>query len=142
MSAAALSARQLTRRLVARGGAQSYTPDGSVGAAQAAVERTYHELARILGPTGSRALLTRALAQAQTEHPILEEIRIGGHAAPALEDVTALARAHGGPAVAAGLEALLESVIGLLGRLIGPDVVARLVERGAPTGPHHHEDVQ
>jgi hypothetical protein len=142
MSSAALSVRELTRRLIAHVAAQSDAPDSPALAAQAAWERAYRELARTLGPTGSHALVTRALAQAQTEHPLLQEIRIDRQATPAVDGVTAVAQAHGAPAVAAGLEALLESVLGLLGKLIGVDVVARLVDQSVRIETQHDEDVK
>jgi hypothetical protein len=43
-------------------------------------------------------------------------------------DVPALVAKHGPEAVAAGLSAALETILTLLGRLIGDDLVARLVE--------------
>lgn len=127
-----LSPRELTRRLVSRSVPPSETPDGAALAVHAACERTYRELTRRLGATGSDALVTRALAQAQADHPLLKEIRISGQSKPGLDGVTGAVQAHGAPAVAAGLEAALEKLLGLLGRLIGDDMVVRLVEASAP----------
>ena len=104
-------------------------PDSAALAVQAACERTYRELTRTAWPKWVRALLTRALAQAQAEHPLLKEIRVGRGG---LDGVTAAVQAHGAPAVAAALEAVLETLLDLLGRLIGDDMVARLVEQSAP----------
>jgi hypothetical protein len=142
MSSDALSARDLTRRLVTHAAVQSDAPDGAVLAVQAACERTLRELARSLGPAGARALLTRAIAQAQDAHPVLGEIHIGNHSEPGLDGMASLIQAHGAPAVVAGLEAVLETLLGLLGRLIGHDMVARLVEQSAPIGTHDDEDVK
>jgi hypothetical protein len=103
-------------------------------------ERTYRALARSLGPTGFRSIVARALAQVQPEHPLLGEIRANGDGPPGLERVRTVARAHGDPAVAAGLESWLETILDLVGRLIGFDVVAQLVEQTAPASTHADED--
>jgi hypothetical protein len=135
------TARALTRRLVAH--AATYT-DGSNGAARAvyvASESACRELSRSLGPTGFNALLTRALAQTQIQHPVLKALRIERPAEPVLGGVEALAEQYGDLAVIAGLEAMLETLFGLLGRLIGDDMVPRLVER-APVETHDDEDVK
>jgi hypothetical protein len=134
MATDAPSAQELIRRLVARAAATSDGPTGSPLAVQAACERTYRELTRRLGQTGSSALFSRALAQAQVEHPALGGIRIGASSKASLEGVTEAVRAHGAPQVAAGLEATLEKLLGLLSRLIGDDMVVRLVESSAHNG--------
>ena len=56
--------------------------------------------------------------------------------------MTAIVEAYGAPAVAKGLEAMLEKLLGLLGRLIGDDMVARLVEQEALVGTQDDEDVR
>lgn len=142
MPTEAVSARELTRRLVARAAAQSDTPDGAAHAVHAACERTYRKLTRSLGQSGSHALLTRALAQARIEHPLLGDIRIGAQSEPGLGGVPGIVQAHGAPAVAAGLEAVLETLLGLLGRLIGDDVMTQLVERSTPLGTHDDQDAK
>jgi hypothetical protein len=142
MSLEALSARELTSRLVGRAPAQSGAREGAALAAHAASERTYRSLTRSLGSTGAQALLTRALAQAQAEHTILKELRVGRPPEVGLVGVTELIQAHGALAVAAGLEAVLETLLGLLGRLIGHDMVAQLVEQTAPVGTRDDEDVK
>jgi hypothetical protein len=128
------SAQELTRRLVARAAVTSDGRDGSSLAVLAACERTYRELTRRLGQTGSSALFTRALAQAQAEHPALKEIRVGSSSKASLDGVSEAVQAHGVPQVTAGLEAVLETLLGLLSRLIGDDMVVRLVESSAHNG--------
>jgi hypothetical protein len=144
MATAELSARQLTHRLIAKATQLSTPPDvvASVGgtpddvalAVHSASERACRELSRSLGPVGFNALLTRALAQAEAEHPLLKEIRIGRNTDLILGDVRPIIQTHGAPAVAAALGAALETMFSLLGRLIGDDMVARLVDRSTPTG--------
>ena len=137
-----LSARELTRRLVARATAGSDAPDSAALAIHAACERTYRELNRSLGTPGSRALLTRAMAQAQAQHPLLAALVIGHQSEAVLEGVPALVQSHGASAVAEGLEAVLETLLGLLGRLIGDDMVTRLVEQSTPIETQDDEDVK
>lgn len=134
--------RQLTRRLIAREAAESDSPDVAVAAAQATGERLYRELARWLGATGCHALFTRALAHARAEHPALAEVSVEHGSAPTLEGVAESVRAHGAAAVAAGLESLLVALLELLGRLIGDDMAARLVEPSAPNPSRHDESLE
>jgi hypothetical protein len=116
--------------------ADQLSPDngaqGTAVAAGVACERICRTLVRTLGSIGSRALLTRALSQAQAEHPALKEVSIGAKADVALDGISLAAAAHGEPAVVAGLETVLSSLLALLGRLIGKDMVARLVAQSAP----------
>jgi hypothetical protein len=132
MAALTPDIRELTRRLIAGETSPNDTPESAALAAYAACERAYRELTRILGVAGSEALLLRSLTEAQTQHPLLAEIRIGRVGAPDLDGVTAMVKAHGDPAVAAALEGVLESLLERLGRLIGPDMVAQLVGQSAP----------
>ena len=134
MASDAPSAQELIRRLVARAATTSDGQTGSPLAVQAACERTYGELTRRLGQTGSSALFSRALAQAQVEHPALKGIRIGANSKASLDGVAEAVRMHGAPQVIAGLEAALEKLFVLLSRLIGDDMVVRLVESSAHNG--------
>lgn len=142
MSTYALGAQELTRRLVANAAAETGA-DGSAGAAaHTASERACRDLSRSLGVAGFNALLTRALMQAETEHPLLKDIHVGHNAEPVLGGVAELVAAHGPASVAAALEAMLAAIFGLLGRLIGDDMVPRLVERKEPNGTHAEKDVK
>jgi hypothetical protein len=142
MSTDALNARDLTRRLIARAAAQAKTSNGAAPPVYAATERACRQLSRSLGPSGFNALLRRALAHTEIEHPLLKEIRLGRPTEPFLGGVTAIAATHGEAAVITALEAMLETLFGLLGRLIGDDMVPRLVEQGAHAGTHDDEDVK
>ncbi len=51
-----------------------------------------------------------------------------------------MVQTHGAPAIAAGLEVMLETLLDVLGRLIGDDMVAQLVEQGAPIETQAGED--
>lgn len=140
MSTEALSARELAKRLVARAAAPGDARDGAALAAHAACEHACGELSRSLGALGFNALFKRALAQEEVRHPLLKEVRVGQRPPLIVNDITVMVETHGAPAVAAGLEATLETMMALLGRLIGLDVVVRLVERNPLLATHDDED--
>lgn len=129
---AAPHARDLAHRLVAREALASSAPDDVAAPAHAACERAFRELSRWLGANGTYALLTRALSQARPQHPALGEIRLDALAEPVLQGVGEAVQSHGPSAVAGALEAVLVELLELLGRLIGDDMSARLVEQGVP----------
>ena len=92
------------------------------------------------------ALFTRALAQARTEYPALGEIQLRARSEPYIDGVAETIMAHGDPASAEGLEAMLIHLIELLGRLIGEDMAMKLIERsvaaserGGPTSKRREE---
>ena len=87
------------------------------------------ELSRWFGPFGYHALLTRALADARVDHPVLRGVHVGAPPAPELDGLADAARAHGAGAAVAGVEAVLASLIDLLGRLIGDDLAVTLIDR-------------
>lgn len=128
--------RELTRRLIARATEESNDPRGAPAAVEAACERAYAELTRWVGPTGSRELLRRSLAQAQLQHSLLKGIRVGDLSEAGLNGVAELIEVEGAPAVASALEDVLETLLGLLGRLIGNELAARIVENA----PHQSRD--
>ena len=142
MSSETPSARQLARRLVERAVHPGGASKDTALVLQVACDRTYHELTRSLGPTGSRTLLARAIAQAQGAHPILNEIRVGLEPEAGLGGLPGIVEAHGSATVTAAIEAMLEKLFGLLGRLIGDDMVERLVERSSPNGTRNAEEVR
>ena len=141
----AVTSRQLAHRLVAlatagRDATHGEVPDGDALAVHEAAERACRALSRSLGAAGFGALLTRALALTEPDHPLLAEVRLGRNAQQILGDVAGIIRVRGAPALAAALEDLLETLFGLLGRLIGNDMVARLVEPSAPAETTNDED--
>jgi hypothetical protein len=95
----------------------------------AACDQLYRELSRWVGPDGCHALFTRALAQARAEYPALGQIQLHARSDPYIDGVAETIMAHGDPATAEGLEAMLVHLIELLGRLIGDDMAMKLIER-------------
>ena len=138
----ALSAQDLTRRLVASETAKSDATSESAHAAQLASERACRQLSRSLGSSGFNALLMRALAQAEDEHPLLKGITIGRNGSTCLGGIPGLVESHGSAAVTAGLETMLSTMFGLLGRLIGDDMVPRLIEGPAQDATYDDEEVK
>jgi hypothetical protein len=138
--------QQVARRLIE--GHRSERAEGhtSARAAAAACDQLYRELSRWVGPDGCHALFTRALAQARIEYPALGQIQLRARSEPYIDGVAETIMAHGDPATAEGLEAMLVHLIELLGRLIGDDMAMKLIERslaasdrGDPTSDRREE---
>ena len=89
-------------------------------------------MSRWLGAAGCAALFSRALADTRTDHTALADVRLGEDPQQVLEGVSQAVQRSGAVAVAAGLEALLIHLLELLGRLVGSDIVVRLLELSAP----------
>lgn len=136
------NARELARQLISRAARRSKEPAGSAATVFTACEAAYRALSRSIGATGSHALLARAMAEAYKAHPLLREIRIDDNGASGLDSLNVVVEAHGSPASAAGLEALLEILLSLLGRFVGFDTVVRLVAQTATIGTKEDEDPQ
>ena len=90
-------------------------------------------LGRWIGIEGYRALLDRALARAEAEHPALGTLAFLGGDQPV---TTAAERARGAAEVAAAMVALVAALIDSLGRIIGKEMALRLVEQIGTPGPH------
>lgn len=124
---------QIARRLLDREAAPG--SEGNSAKAGLALQRTVVRVSETLrdslGEDGRNALLVRALARTEADHPALKKIvrlNKGIH----LDGVAASVEAHGVPAVTAAIEALLASLIDVLARLIGEDMAIRLIDQDAP----------
>jgi hypothetical protein len=127
------SALDIARLLLARESASSTASDPAM--AGAALQRTcmlvFQNLRDSMGVDGTNALLVRALARTEADHPALKSIsRLSGNSI-LLDGVVASVEAHGVAAVSAAIEALLAALIVALGRLIGEDMAIRLMDQGA-----------
>ncbi len=94
-------------------------------------EGVFSGLSRWVGVDGSRALFTRALAQARDEHPVLENILLAPRPDSALTGVDEAAQAHGEAATVAALEWVITALVSLLGKLIGDDIALKLISRAS-----------
>lgn len=122
--------RDIARRLIDRN--SDNRSGGTALAAAAACDDLYRELSRWVGPDGCHALFVRAYAQARTDHPALEQIQLRASAEPYLDGVTESIKAHGDAATAGAVESMLVALLEVLARLIGADMVMRLVQGSAP----------
>lgn len=145
MASESSRARELTHRLVS----QSRTdPDDQRAEALAACdvcESVALEFSRWVGTRGFEALMARVLPETRARHVALEEVRYQVTPAPELIGVPDSIERHGPAAVTLALTALLETVLSLLIRLIGEELVEQFVERSMKNAryrshPHRNPD--
>jgi uncharacterized iron-regulated protein len=103
----------------------------AVAALQRTCLRVSDNLRDSMGDAGCNALLARALARTEADHPALKDIRRLDEDNIHLDGVLASIEAHGVAAVTAAIEALLAALVGILGRLIGEDMAIRLIDHDA-----------
>lgn len=125
---------QMARRLLAREAAPGSAGEPEIAgtALQGTCVRVSGNLRDSLGEDGCNALLARALARTEADHPALKNIRRHNQGSVHLDGVVASVEAHGVAAVTAAIEALLAALVDLLGRLIGEDMAIRLIDQDAP----------
>jgi hypothetical protein len=121
--------RQIAWRLIRSRPSWKATGDDHARTAADACGHLYRELSRWVGPDGCHALFSRALAQTRAKHPALEQIQLHARKDPYVEGVAEAIIAHGEPATADSLEAMIANVVQVLGRLIGDDMAMKLIER-------------
>ena len=122
-------ARQIARRLIGSRQSDRKPADSDARAAAAASDDLYRELSRWVGRDGSHALFNRALAQARLDYATLDRVQLRQRPAPYLDGVAESIMSSGDAAVAEALESMLVHLVELLGRLIGDDMAAKLIER-------------
>ena len=123
-------ARQIARRLIDRERSGRAGGDSAARTAATACNHLYRDLSRWLGPDGCHALFVRARAQARPDCPALEHIQLRRGSTPYIDGVAEAILARGDAATAEALEWILVRLIELLGRLIGDDMGATLIQRG------------
>jgi uncharacterized iron-regulated protein len=99
-------------------------------ALQQACARVSANLRDAMGEAGADALLARALARTEAHHPALKGIRRLNDGGIHLDGVIANVEADGVATVTAAIEALLATLVDILGRLIGEDMALRLINDG------------
>jgi hypothetical protein len=120
-------ARDLARRLIDREPVRQDATDPAAAAAHAACEKVFRNLSRWVGPLGSTTLFTRALLSAQRQHTDLKDVRINADTTPRPHEVGDVVQTRGSNVSAAALQAVLVELIEVLSRLIGVDVVVRIL---------------
>src|SRR5918992_2575207 len=121
--------REMARRLLARETSAALEPAMVAAALQRVCERVSANLRDAIGDDGRDALLTRALARTESDHPALKDFRKLNHGAIQLDGVVASVEAHGVVPVTAAIEAMLAALLDVLGRLIGEDMAMRLLDQ-------------
>ena len=122
-------ARDLARRLIASEGVGRVAGTQPEDPAAAASDRLYRDLSRWVGRDGCHAMFARALAQARSSHPLLDQIQLRPRSDRYLEGVATVIMQHGNAAVNSALESMLVALIELLARLIGDDLAIKLIEQ-------------
>jgi hypothetical protein len=134
-TARSAAARELARRLMSQETAAATEPQVVAAAMQRVCTRVSTNLRRSVGDDGYNALLVRAVASIEGEHPVVAGIRRTDGSAIHLEGILAAVDASGAPAVGAALEALLAALIDILASLIGADMVPNLLGADGPSSP-------
>lgn len=127
--------RRVALRLLAKGGASGAAASEGfdpVAAADELFRQLAGELTRWFGSFGYHALFSRALADAKSHHPALDNVRIRSANEPSLEGLAESVARHGADAVTEGIIAMLMAFIDLLSRLIGEDMALKLLDQPVP----------
>jgi hypothetical protein len=120
-------ARHLARRMIAPDdGSLSANP---ASAAAMAGEQFYRSLSQWIGADGCHALFARARAESRTAHPALDSLQLSARGDRVIDGLDASIAKYDQVATANAIEAMLVAVINLLGRIIGLDMAANLIER-------------
>ncbi len=125
-------AKQLAQRLIDRKRSAADADMTKASAAALAVEELYRTLSRWIGSEGCHALMARARAEAQSGHLPLEAMQLRVRTEPYLNGISESVAQHGETATADAIQSMLVGMIDLLGRLIGVDMAANLIERSLP----------
>lgn len=118
--------------MLAREAAPSDTQEAQIAAAERVLGRLQEHLLRWFGPDGFHAVLSRALATARKGHPALTHVRIEPRSEARLTELAASAHAYRPAELRDALQTLVAATIALLSRLIGDDLVRRLLQDALP----------
>jgi hypothetical protein len=127
-------ARRILRRDALGSGqaAEGGTPETAIIALQRSFSRVTDDLRDAMGDAGCAALLDRALAHTKRAHPVVKDLRWRPGEGIALAGIATNAGAHGIESVTAAMEALITALVDILSRLIGDDMVLRLLDHDDP----------
>ena len=120
-------AREMARHLLERETAGATDAPALGAAMQRACVRVAERLQESVGHDGYSALLSRAFDSAQSDQPVLTDIRRIEAGGVEL-DVVAGVEGHGAAAVGAALETLFAAIVDILTDLIGLDMVRALLD--------------
>ena len=131
-----MNSRQLAERLIARNRSESDPASSVSSVAALAAEDLFVALSRWVGADGCHALFTRAQTDELVAHPSLSSLQLRPRTQPHLDGVSATAIKYGEAETALAIQAAVVATIELLGRLIGAEMAANLIERTLP-GPSY-----
>jgi hypothetical protein len=126
---------ETARRMLAREATGSDTQEAQIAAAERVLGRLQEHLLRWFGPDGFHAVLSRALATARKAHPALAHVRIEQRGEWRLAELAASAHKYHPADFRDALLALVAATLALLSRLIGDDLVRRLLQQAWPPEP-------
>jgi hypothetical protein len=127
------SSVRFARRLLAHGASENGQSPSAVGAAlQRTVSRLSEALRDSIGDDGCQALLVRALAQAEKDHPLLNSVLRNEQDVIHFNGVAASVEKHGAAQVASAVEALVAVIVDVLARLIGEDMAIQIIDGDPP----------
>ena len=106
-------------------------PRAAAASLQRACTRLIENLRDTVGADGCAALLARSIARAEREHPVLSVVYRQDGREFHLDGISAAFEQHGPAAVIAGVDAMMTSLVEVLGRLIGEDMAIRIIDLGA-----------
>jgi hypothetical protein len=123
-------ARDLAKRLLAHETPQPPDAAQAIAGAEQVLDNLREQLVRWFGADGAHALLSRALDRARAEQPALAHATIESRGRVRLRS---LGEATGSiEALITALTQVVTGVLTLLARLIGADMVARVVQQAWP----------
>ena len=124
--------QRIAREWLARESVDHGTPVDPAIAGERMLSRLHDHLAGVLGPDGSHAVFARALDRARLDQPLLADVRIPLLAGERIIQAVAPRRPEDQTAITEACIALMTGVLALLTRLIGADMVDRIIEQAWP----------
>ena len=118
--------------MLAREATASDTQEARIAAAERVLARLQGHLLRWFGPDGFHAVLSRALATARKGHPALAHVRFEPRSEARLTELAASAHMYRAAELRDALLALVAATVALLSRLIGDDLVRRILQDAWP----------
>lgn len=137
MSTPAPDSAEVARRLWDAGAASRSSNADVAVHVEECCSRLRVSLARWIGAESYDILLARVLSELRREHPALRDLTCCGAVDGPLREAI---RAHGADRVQASFTALVARLIEALGRVIGADMAARLVEQACLAPSDEHAD--
>jgi hypothetical protein len=108
-------------------------PGGTNGAVSRVTEKLRDALVTLTGVKGVQALLTRSLALAKREAPILRSLSVGPNGT--LEGLDEISEAYSASEISRAGGILIAQLLGLLGTFIGEALTARILHNAWPDLP-------